>query len=237
MSLLIALLIILSAFTLILFELRSTPEKGRPFLGFFIRLIHILCLIIHRAKWIGTENLPHKIGPEGLLLISNHSCSLDPALLQCPSKVYFRWLMADEMFWKPLMFFWKWVGVISVDRKGVETKALREAIRWIRQGNAIGIFPEGGIYHDPKGIHPFKPGIGLMIKKTKAPVIIANIRGTPKTNQVLQGIFKPSRAEIRYARLWHPDRSLSAQELTLQARTKMAELAEWPFDDTLQKDR
>ena len=237
MDFVIALLLTSGALVILLKELSKAPEKGRPLLGFLWRLSRILCRIIHRAKWVGTENLPRKIGPEGLLMISNHSCSIDPILLQCPLRIYFRWLMASDMFWQPLMFFWKWIGVISVDREGVEIKALREAIRWIRRGNAIGIFPEGGIYHDPKGIHPFKPGIGLIIKKTAAPILIANIRGTPKTNQVIKGLFSLSKSEIRYAPLWHPDRTLSAEELTIEARSRMASLADWPFDDTLQKDR
>ncbi len=68
------------------------------------------------------------------------------------------------------------LNAIPIDQEGVSTEGLKALVDKVRQGHAVVIFPEGS--RTPDGvIHPLRPGIQLLIKRTGAPIIPVGIAG------------------------------------------------------------
>ena len=76
--------------------------------------------------------------------------------------------------------------------------ALREAVRHIRSGEALGIFPEGSIARPPFEIRPFLPGAGLLARLGRSPVLLFFIQRTGYCKSAWGSIIKPSHSTIEF---------------------------------------
>jgi hypothetical protein len=70
--------------------------------------------------------------------VANHTAGVDPVLIQAVAPFEIRFLMARDMQPRVLRELWEWTGVIAVNRDGPDSRAAREAIRWLREGGLDG---------------------------------------------------------------------------------------------------
>lgn len=132
------------------------------------------------------------------ILVSNHTSSIDPLLLQAFSPRLIRWMMAKEYFdFKPLRWLFDTVGVILVERSGRDMAATREAMRALEAGYVLGVFAEGKI-ETTRELIPFQSGIGLLALKTRAPVFPAYIDGTQRNREMVEAFLKPSSGSVAF---------------------------------------
>jgi 1-acyl-sn-glycerol-3-phosphate acyltransferase len=124
--------------------------------------------IIHRERMIQT-------GP--VIVAMNHQSYLDPPLAgnACDRPIYF--LAKKSLLDAPLL---RWLlpklNVIPVDLEGNDRSALKALIRVLRAGKGVLVFPEGS--RTPDGnLQPALAGVGLVIAKTRAPVVPMRIFG------------------------------------------------------------
>ena len=122
----------------------------------------------------GAENVPR----DGALIVAaNHISNFDPPLLgvAMPRPV---WYMAKkELFAIPVLGpLIANLNAFSVDRQAGGTAALRAALRMLREGRAVGMFPEGG--RNVGGDKEVKSGAAFLAAASGAPVIPAAILGT-----------------------------------------------------------
>lgn len=126
-------------------------------------------------KVIGAENVIED-GPA--IIAPNHASFLDPPLagIACQRAIHFlaRKTLLDWPIMGPLMPEW---NVIPVDPKNAERSALMGIIRVIRSGGAALIFPEGTRSKDGN-LQPARAGIGMIVAKTRAPVVPMRIFGS-----------------------------------------------------------
>jgi 1-acyl-sn-glycerol-3-phosphate acyltransferase len=149
----------------------------------------------HETTALSPCRLP-STGPA--ILVSNHTSSIDPLLLQAFSPRLIRWMMAKEYFdFKPLRWLFDTVGVILVERSGRDMAATRAAMRALDQGYVLGVFPEGKIGTTDE-LLPFQPGIGLLALKTRAPVFPAFIDGTQRNREMVEAFLRPSVGTIAF---------------------------------------
>ena len=125
------------------------PVKGMSnfILGWSLLLFGRLAFrLLLNLKVDGLENVP-KDGP--LLVIANHFSWFDaPLLTLClPFQPAFMVASESQRFWFVRMFMRAFHG-IPIWRGRVDRKALSAAITRLKQGQAVAIFPEGGI--DPR---------------------------------------------------------------------------------------
>lgn len=124
---------------------------------------------------IGRENVIED-GPA--IIACNHASFLDPPLagIACQRAIHFlaRKSLLDWPLMGPLMPEW---NVIPVDPKNAERSALMGIIRVIRSGGAALIFPEGTRSKDGQ-LQPARAGVGMIVAKTKAPVVPMRIFGS-----------------------------------------------------------
>jgi len=125
----------------------------------------------------------------GALILVNHRSPVDPLLiLASSSRDPFRgplniieFLTATEYTRIPgaIGFICKYMRSIPVDRDGEDMESAKVALRRIRAGYTVGIFPEGRINFGP-GLLPPIPGVAWLALKAGRPVVPAYIHGAPQ---------------------------------------------------------
>ncbi len=157
------------------------------------------CRWIHGLEFVGFEDLPPPFrhgGTGGGIVVANHASGTDPLFVQAGVRRFIRWMMWADMMEPRLDLVWRIARILPV-RYGVEDASIvRQAVRWVRDGNLLGVFAEGGIARPPGEVRPFQPGVGLIARLTKAPVLLLHIDGAPCTESAFSALIKPSRTAV-----------------------------------------
>lgn len=209
--------------------LRAGP-RGDATTGLMWRFLRLVGRLIHRVQYEGLEGFRDS-QPQPLIVVSNHTGSVDPLLIQAGCRFHIRWLMADNQMSSTLDWLWKREAMIPVARSGEDMTALREGIRHVKSGRAIGIFPEGRLVYPRGRVWPFFEGVGLLVRRTRAPIMLVCVTGTPQTLDMGGSLITPSRARVRYIDLIEYDRTMSAAEITADLRRRISEVSGWPMVD------
>lgn len=131
---------------------------------------------IFRVKVLGGENLPN----EGAFIVAcNHISDADPVILAASVKNrrQIRFMAKKELFKVPLLAqLVKALGAFPVDRHGADVGALKYSLSLLKNGEVVGIFPQGTRY--PK-VHPstspVRNGVGMLAKRSGAMILPACI--------------------------------------------------------------
>lgn len=183
-------------------ELGARPfgrAPANPEIRGFLRVLEALnivyCSVWHQLAIGSYAPLPDS-GPA--ILISNHTCGIDHMLLQSRSKRLLGFMVAREYYeWKWIHWICKYIGCIPVNRDGRDFAATRAALRALREGRVLPIFPEGHIVPaSGTKLDDMKPGTAYLAIHAQVPVIPAYIHGTPRTNEIIESIVTPSRAHV-----------------------------------------
>lgn len=114
---------------------------------FFVYLGRLLFVLLFRIEMEGREHLPK--GPKNLLVISNHFSWFDAPIISLLLPFPPAYLIATEAIDKAwINFFTSIFESIPIWRGQVDRKAMTTAVRRLRDGGIVGIFPEGGINPD-----------------------------------------------------------------------------------------
>jgi len=153
--------------------------------------------LLHRARLVGPASDP--LPPEGAgILVSNHLSGVDPVILSIVTKRRVRFLMAREYYETPfLRGMVRRMGCIPVNRDGKDLGATKAAMRALRDGEIIGIFPQGGIRQAESSLEG-KSGVALLALRTGAPVFPFRVEGSPNLPSVFRAALTPSRVKVLY---------------------------------------
>ncbi len=145
------------------------------FYGFLWLLLNAVGRLLFRYRVIGREHIP-KHG--GVLVAANHSSYLDIPLLGCGITRRVAFLGRQDLFPIPaLKWVFRWLGWIPIRQDRLDREGFGKAIRLIKEGRVVVIYPEGT--RSPDGaLRPGKPGIGIIVAETGCPVVPAYIAGT-----------------------------------------------------------
>jgi len=121
---------------------------------------------------------PERMIEEGpLILAVNHASYFDPPLAGiCSRRGVFYLARSTLLKWPFFGPLFPAMNVIPVERDGNDMNALREVIKKVKEGNGVVLFPEGTRSKDGQ-LQPARAGIGLIISKTRAPVLPMRIFG------------------------------------------------------------
>jgi 1-acyl-sn-glycerol-3-phosphate acyltransferase len=122
----------------------------------------------------GMSNVP-PTGPA--LLIANHQSFLDPDLVGLAARRHLCFLARKTLF-RNKLFTWliRSLQAVPIDQKGIGIEGIRDILEQLEVGRAVLVFPEGERTHDGK-MQSLRPGVSLLVKKAKAPVVPVGIAG------------------------------------------------------------
>ncbi len=93
----------------------------------------------------------------------------------CPRRISY--MAKKELFEIPVLGpVIRALGAYAVDRQGSATAAIKRSLQVLKNGGAVGIFPEG-TRNRSGGLQP-QTGVALLASLAGAPVVPASIRGT-----------------------------------------------------------
>jgi 1-acyl-sn-glycerol-3-phosphate acyltransferase len=144
----------------------------------------------------GAHHVP-RTGP--VLVIANHQSFLDPVLVGLAARRQLCFLARHSLF-ENAGFGWliRSLNAVPVNQDGFAREGLKTTLEQLRSGRAVLVFPEGERTEDGQ-IHPLRPGIHLLIKRVKMPILPVGIAGAydawPRRRKLprLAPLFLPAR--------------------------------------------
>ncbi len=132
----------------------------------------------------GRENIPVT---GSLIFASNHLSNLDPFLIGLNAGQRISYMAKDSLFRNRVLgFFLKKVGTFPLKREGPDIGALRQALKRLKEGSPLVVFPEGTRKKGKTTSAPTESadvhlaGVGFLAVKSKVPVIPVRITGSDK---------------------------------------------------------
>jgi 1-acyl-sn-glycerol-3-phosphate acyltransferase len=172
-------------------------------LDLFRPAVRGLCRAYFGLELRGTEHIPLD-GP--LLIVPNHQTYADPPLVTIPIRRPVFYMAWSRLFTIPVFAgFIRRLRAFPVDIDRSDGQAVREAVRLLRAGEALMIFPEGG--RTPDGtLQPFKLGAFRMAVTHRAPVLPVTIVGGWDAWPPNRALPRRGRITITYHPVELPDR-------------------------------
>ena len=163
---------------------------GKKFYSFCWTLLRPAYDLLFPRKVEGLENLPEQ---GGFILCINHISARDPLFIstRIPKARRMFFLSKKELFDNRLLRpYVKGLGGIPVDRGHADIAAVRSALKVLKEGYGLGIFPQGTRSRDNTPT-PMLNGASLIALRGGVPVIPAYIDGPYR-------LFR--RADIRFGK-------------------------------------
>lgn len=138
----------------------------------YMLLFHILWPIVHVLwpyRFTGRETIPEG----GAVVCANHSNFIDPILVALAfGKAHFLHFMAkEELFRVPVLgWFMRRAGAFSVNRGTNDIGAIRTAMKYLRGGEKILIFPEGTRVSEDDAVEA-RTGAIRLAAKLRLPIV------------------------------------------------------------------
>lgn len=176
-----------------LFRNRSC-EWGKFGLNVISGLFRYFIRYYHQAE-LQRLNLPEH-GPA--LVASNHVSGLDPILLIAATSRPLRFIIAHEQYDR---FYLKWLfrysNAIRVNRDHLPERAVRSALRALRKGEVVVIYPQGKIHLDSEPPEPMKRGVLKLSEWTGAPIYPCRIDGVKGEGEIITALYKRGTPQLR----------------------------------------
>jgi 1-acyl-sn-glycerol-3-phosphate acyltransferase len=149
--------------------------------------------------WVeGLENVPAE-GP--VILAPNHLSFMDSIFmpLVVPRRVVY--LGKSDYFGKWYSWFFRGAGVIPVRREGGDAAeaALQAGVEQLRQGLAVGIYPEGTRSPDGR-LYRGKTGVARMALRGECPIVPVALIGTFECQPPGKKLPRIRRVGVRFGR-------------------------------------
>jgi 1-acyl-sn-glycerol-3-phosphate acyltransferase len=137
-------------------------------------LIHLF----YRLQARGVEHIPHE---GAALIVCNHVSFVDPVILMAISPRPIRFVMDHRIFRTPIIsFIFRHSRAIPIaparEDAAMMERAFDEVSAALREGELVGIFPEGQIT-DNGELSRFRPGLTRILERDPVPVIPLALRG------------------------------------------------------------
>jgi 1-acyl-sn-glycerol-3-phosphate acyltransferase len=162
----------------------AVPDSTWLWLQGFTRWIGTWCFLVgYRLRVRHRERIPTS-GP--LVVVANHSAMVDGPLLYGLLGRRSSFLVKQEMFRGPLGWILLRIGQLPVRRGEADRAPLRSAVRLLRHGGVVVVFPEG------------TRGEGDVANAHQGAVWLARTGGARLLPVAIRGTRRPSRSNRRF---------------------------------------
>ncbi len=180
--------------------LRKGSSRSKP-PGYFYDVCRWLWIgVFGFTMRVRSTGLPAVGADGGMLIAVSHVSHLDPIVVSAVLRRRISWVSRIE-------FYQQWFmrnilyhgGAFQVDRQGSALPTIREGLRRLKRGEAVGIFPEGELMCGTNSVlrgAGIKHGVCLLAARSGRPVLPVIVLGTDRLTRL--GPWLPARR----GRLW-----------------------------------
>ena len=203
-------------------------------------ICRVFCLLFFRVRAFGRENIPAD-GP--VILAGNHQSFLDPVFCGSSEPRRLTYMARDTLFtFGPFGWLLRSINVIPLSRDKADIATMRAVLDRLKKGEAVCLYPEGTRTTDGR-IAAFKPGFGLLCRRSRATVVPVLVEGAFECWPRTRKLFKiGSHVVIRFGEPLAPEQvqKMTNEQLadhvtallrTLQSETRQ-KLGKPPLDYT-----
>ncbi|MDF1851509.1 MAG: lysophospholipid acyltransferase family protein [Verrucomicrobiales bacterium] len=152
-------------------------------MGFFYWIGHTGSRIF--ARFVCSLRVQNRAGLQGheggLIIASNHVSFVDPPLVGSAFREPIYYFARKTLFDHPVAnFIFTRVNALPVDQSRPEISVLKRIIQLLKSEEKVLIFPEGERSWDGKLNMEGQPGIGMIVSKSKVPVLPVRLFGAEK---------------------------------------------------------
>lgn len=188
-----------------------------------ILLVVPLFKLFFKMKVRGAENIPKR---GGFILASNHVSFLDPLALGAASGRNFNFMAKDSLFKIPVFgSLIKAVDAFPVKRDSADRGALKEAMRRVKAGRALALFPEATRQDTDGALAEPAAGIGFLAARLAVPVIPAFISGTEKALPRYAKFIRRARVSVSFGKQISMEGSPQYQDIASRIMEHIKHLA------------
>ena len=150
---------------------------------------------LFRIRFEGVEHVPRA---GGVVITPNHVSFMDPILVTIPIHRALHYMALEPFFRvRGLGSLMRWARAFPIQETEQDSPAIRRALRILRQGEPLVIFPEGGRSRDGS-LQPFRPGAFRIALATGVPVVPVTIAGAFEAWPAGRRLPRPGRITITY---------------------------------------
>jgi 1-acyl-sn-glycerol-3-phosphate acyltransferase len=121
------------------------------------------------------------------VLAANHISHFDPPLISAATRRKIDWMAMKDLFKHPFAaFYLNSIETFPTDRDNVDRSSVKTALKRLKRGHVVGMFPEGGIRAGKVSVlegAPMRPGAGALAQIADAPVLPCVVLGTDRLYQ------------------------------------------------------
>ena len=144
----------------------------------FIKIIYSSLLkILYRPTVKGIDNIPDE---GAVVFVGNHRHAFDPVVVMSNTNRIVHYMAKESLFKGLHGILFKSMGLIKVYRSKSNQMAVVEAIEILKNGGAVGIFPEGTRNKTKQELLRFRHGAVAIAKQANAQIIPFAIKGEYK---------------------------------------------------------
>jgi 1-acyl-sn-glycerol-3-phosphate acyltransferase len=171
--------------------------------GWRLWVLHAITKLYGRLGFHWRANRPCPfLNTSPAIVIANHRGPVDPLLvwLGVTNCRPIEFLTAQEYFGTPgLQFIFEATRAISVARDGKDMGATRTALRRLKEGRWLGVFPEGRFNEEPgTRLLPGDTGVAWLALHSQAPVFPVFIHNSPRGKDMITPLYKFTRVRVIY---------------------------------------
>lgn len=137
--------------------------------NFFKYLMKLLFLPIFKIQIIGKENIPED---GAYVVVANHKSNFDPIIISFITKRPIHFMAKAELHnTKFKQWLFEGVKTIKVDRNKNDISAIKNALKVLKNGGILGIFPEGTRIKEGAIDKNAKSGAVMLAHKSKVNIL------------------------------------------------------------------
>ncbi len=174
-------------------------------LDLFRPAVRLACRAYFGLRLHGVENIPRG---GSLVITPNHQTYADPALVTIPIRRPVHYMAWHALFDIPVFsWFIRRLRAFPVVLDETDSRAVREAVRLLRAGQVLMMFPEAGRSRDGR-LQPFKVGAFRLAASQGAGVLPVTIAGGSESWPPGHWLPRRGHITITYHPVLHADRAL-----------------------------
>lgn len=188
----------------------------------FYSIVRLIVLLFFKIalgfKVYGKQNVPKR---GAFILASNHVSHLDPPALSCASPRALHFMARHDLFnnWVFAALI-RALNAFPVKREGADFTALKGAVRRLKAGEPLLIFPEGRRSRTGE-IQAAQPGVGFLSIIAGVPILPVYVEGTATAMPKGARFIKPRTVFVYFGKIIEPqklrlsgDRKEACQQLS-----------------------